>query len=301
MPRTRFRLGTRASGLARAQSGIVRARLAALHPGAEFEEVLVTTDGDRDTVTPLQRIGGEGVFTSALERALRATEIDFAVHSLKDLPIAGEDDLVVAAIGLRDDARDALVARNGWTLATLPRGARVGTCSTRRSAQLRAMRPDLTLLPVRGNVDTRVRHVADGRFDAIVLAAAGLHRLGLHAHITQYLSFDEMLPAPGQGALAVQCRANDARTRALVATLDDIDVRDATDAERGVLEAFGGGCAAPVAAYAEVCGATLHVRAAVAPDEHSAVVRLEHRGARDAGGRAVGRALATGAAGRTGQ
>jgi hydroxymethylbilane synthase len=270
---------------------MVRARLEALHPGATFTECLVTTDGDRDQATPLQAIGGQGVFTSALERALRAGEIDFAVHSLKDLPIEQSGDLSLAAIGSREDARDALVSRNKWTLASLPKGARVGTCSTRRSAQLKAIRPDFTLLPLRGNVDTRVRQVESGAFDAIVLAAAGLHRLGLHHVITQYLSLDEMLPAPGQGALAVQCRADDVRTCAIIAPLDEAAVRGATDAERGVLEGLGGGCSAPVAAYAETLDGGLSLRAVVASHDGQTMVRVDARGAL-ANARALGLALA---------
>lgn len=277
--RTHYRLGTRASTLARTQSAMVRERLQAMCPAATFGEVLVTTGGDADRTTPLTRIGGEGVFTDALEHALREGEIDFAVHSLKDIPIHNGPDLVLAAIGAREDARDALVAQNGWTVASLPEGARVGTCSVRRTAQLRALRPDLEILPLRGNVDTRVRRVQSGAFDAIVLAVAGLHRLGMQSVITEYLSFEQMLPAPGQGALAIQCRANDADTQALLAPLDEQAVRGATDAERGVLEGLGGGCSAPVASHAEVHGTDLVVQAVVASADGRTIVRAEGSGA----------------------
>lgn len=264
--------------LARAQTGAVRARLEMLNPGASFVEVLVSTQGDRDTTTPLQSIGGAGVFTDALENALFAGEIDLAIHSLKDVPIESTPGLILAAIGSREDARDVLVAANGWTLETLPMGARVGTCSVRRSAQLQAARPDLTLLPLRGNIDTRVRQVATGAFDAIVLAAAGLHRLGMHSVITEYLELEQMLPAPGQGALAIQCRAEDHVTQAAIAPLDEPAVHQATDAERGVLEGFGGGYSAPIGAYAETRDNRLVVRAVICSPDGSAAVRVEGSG-----------------------
>lgn len=294
-----YRVGTRASALARYQTGAVRARLEALHPGTCFVEVLLSTRGDRDTTTPLQAIGAPDLFTDALEGALSAGEIDLAVHSLKDVPLKATDGLILAAIGSREDARDVLVASNGWTLQSLPEGARVGTCSMRRSAQLQAVRPDLTPLSLRGNIDTRVRQVEDGTFDAIVVAAAGLHRLGMHSVITQYLELDQMLPAPGQGALAIQCRTDDHDTQSVIAPLDDQAVRQATAAERGVIEGIGG-YSAPVGAYASIEGANLVVRAAIyASDGHSAV-RVQGSGiASD--GRALGltvaaRAIALGAA-----
>lgn len=290
-PASHFRVGTRSSALARVQSGTVREHLAELHRGTTFAEVLVTTGGDRDATTPLPHIGGDGVFTDALEHALRAGEIDLAVHSLKDVPIKQASDLTIAAIGPREDARDALIARRGWTLATLPRGARVGTCSVRRTAQLLGRRPDLEILPLRGNVDTRVRQLQSGAFDAIVLAVAGLHRLGLHSVITEYLSLEQMLPAPGQGALAIQCRTDDGAARALLASLDDPEVRGATDAERGVLEGLGGGCSAPVACHAVVDGGRITVRAIVTSLDGRVVVRAEGEGpVHD--GRGIGLAVA---------
>jgi hydroxymethylbilane synthase len=192
----------------------------------------------------------KGVFTEELESALRSGGIDVAVHSLKDLPIDDTPDLTLGAICERDDAHDVLVSRERWRLATLPRGARVGTCSLRRTAQVLAARPDLNLLPLRGNVDTRVRKALNGEYDAIVLAAAGLLRLGLGEHISETLPFEVMLPAPGQAALAVQCRAADVDVLNLLAAIDHAPTRAAVTAERSFLAALGGGCSAPVAAYA---------------------------------------------------
>jgi hydroxymethylbilane synthase len=247
-----LRVGTRASRLARWQTDAVMAALQALHPGLRCTAVEVSTAGDRDETTPLPALGGRGVFTDALEGALRAGDVDLAVHSLKDMPVEESPGLVLGAVGRRADVRDVLIARDGWTLATLPAGARVGTCSTRRSAQLLAARPDLTLVSLRGNVDTRVRRALEGAYDAILIAAAGVLRLGLGDTISEYLPLDVVLPAPGQGALAVQCRADDVLTRGLLAALDEPDVRAAADAERAFLEGLGGGCAAPIAAHGAV-------------------------------------------------
>lgn len=283
------RIGSRGSALARWQTDHVAAALRALHPGLRCAPTPVTTAGDRDETTPLPELGGKGVFTEALERALRDGEIDLAVHSLKDLPVEDGPELVLAAIGRRADPRDVLIARDGWTLDTLPTGARVGTCSTRRSAQIRMLRPDLEVVALRGNVDTRVRRALDGAYDAIVIAAAGVLRLGLGDAITEYLAADRVVPAPGQGALAVQCRADDGSTRALVAGLDEPDVRAATAAERGFLEGLGGGCAAPIAAHAVVersgGEAVLRVDGLVASLDGRRSVRVRATGPAEAGRR----------------
>jgi hydroxymethylbilane synthase len=243
-------LGTRGSQLARWQTDYVIGRLRAAWPDLDCQTRLFTTSGDRHLDRPLPEIGGKGLFTEELEIALRAAEIDIAVHSLKDLPIEEAPGLTLGAIPAREDARDVLIARERWRLDTLPRGARVGTSSLRRSAQLLAACPDLTLLSLRGNVDTRIRKAMNGDYDAIVLAAAGVVRLGLQGHIAEYLPFDLMLPAPGQGALAVQCRANDAPLRQLLSAIDEPGVRRAVTAERAFLTRLGGGCSTPVAAYA---------------------------------------------------
>ncbi len=244
-------LGTRGSALARWQTDWVLARLRQAWPDLECQTPKVfTTSGDRILDKPLPEIGGKGLFTEELENALRSGEIDIAVHSLKDLPIDDAPGLTLGAICEREDARDVLISRDRRPLSNFPHGARVGTSSLRRSAQLLAARPDLTLLPLRGNVDTRIRKAMSGDYDAIVLAAAGVLRLGLGEHISEYLSFDVMLPAPGQGALAVQCRADDEPTRTLLAPLEHTPTRAAITAERAFLNALGGGCSAPVAAYA---------------------------------------------------
>jgi hydroxymethylbilane synthase len=268
------RLGTRASRLARLQTDLVRRALVEVHEAIEFQCVVVATEGDRDARTPLPEIGGRGVFTQELEAALREGVIDLAVHSLKDLPVEPSPGLALAAVGMREDPRDVLISAQGWTLDTLPHGAAVGTCSTRRAAQLAAIRPDLRLPPLRGNVDTRVRKALAGAFDAIVLAAAGVHRLGLQSAITQYLPVEVMLPAPGQGALAVQCRTGDDRVLAQLRHLEEAPVRWATDAERGFLEGLGGGCAAPIAALGDVRHGRLHLQGLVASTDGRRVLRV---------------------------
>lgn len=245
-----LRAGTRASALARWQTDRVSQALTRL-TGIRAEPVVISTTGDRDLDVPLPALGGKGAFTEELEAGLRDGAIDFAVHSLKDLPVEDAPGIVVAAILSRDDPRDVVIAKSGGTLAALPPGAVVGTSSNRRMAQIAAARPDLRIRPLRGNVDTRVGKALDGVYDAIIIAAAGVHRLGLAAHVTEYLGYDRMLPAPGQGALAVQCRADDQITRGLLAGLDDPAARIPTTAERALLSALGGGCAAPIAALGE--------------------------------------------------
>jgi len=285
------RLGTRASRLARFQTDQVRQILARGHQALAFQDIVIATDGDRDRRTPLPEIGGRGVFTQELELALREGTIDLAVHSLKDIPVDPTPGLTLGAIGMRLDPRDVLIAARAWTLDTLPRSAAVGTCSTRRAAQLLAIRPDLRLLPLRGNVDTRVAKVFAGEFDAIVIAAAGVHRLGLSSAITQYFEPETMLPAPGQGALAVQCRADDEAILGYLRDLDEVLVRSATDAERGFLEGLGGGCAAPIAALGQVRGGQLHLQGMVASVDGKRQLRLETHGP-VAEGRELGLALA---------
>ena len=246
-----LRLGTRRSALATVQSGMVAADVAEA-TGRPVELVEINTYGDTSQATNelLAQIGGTGVFVNALREALLAGEIDFAVHSLKDLPTAAPERLALAAVPRREDVRDVLVARDGRKLADLPSGARVGTGSPRRAAQLRLLRSDIEVVAIRGNVDTRVGYVATGRLDGVVLAYAGLSRLGRIAEATDLFDPADFLPAPGQGALAVECRADDAAMRELLGVLDDPASRAAVAAERSLLAVLEAGCSAPVGAYA---------------------------------------------------
>lgn len=244
-----WRLGTRGSALAMAQSGLV-ARALTEATGAAVELVEIVTEGDRSS-RPVPALG-VGVFVSALREALHAKEIDFAVHSFKDLPTAPAEGLTLAAVPTRDDPRDALISHSGALLAELGPGARIGTGSPRRVAQLHALGRGLVPVPVRGNVDTRLRKLASGEFDALVLAAAGLRRLGRADEITEILDPLLMLPAPAQGALAVECRSADTSLVELLSCLDDEHTRAAVTAERALLAALEAGCSAPVAALADV-------------------------------------------------
>lgn len=284
-------LGTRRSALARWQTDTVVAWLHHAWPALTCQTQLFTTVGDKVLDKPLPEIGGKGLFTAELEKALRAGDIDAAVHSLKDLPIEDAPGLTLGAICARADARDVLISGAGFTLATLPEGARVGTSSLRRAAQLLAQRPDLRLRSLRGNVDTRIRKAHSAEYDAIVLAAAGVTRLGLAANITEHLAWEVMLPAPGQGAMAVQCRAEDATTLAWLRPLDDAPTRAAVLAERAFLAGLGGGCSAPVAAYAQVTAenAEIQLTGLVAARDGKQMIRVRATG-RDP--LAVGQALA---------
>ena len=295
---TALRLGTRRSALAMTQSRHVAEALTAA-TGRAVELVEVTTEGDVSRAH-LTQIGGTGVFAAALRRALLDGDVDFAVHSLKDLPTAPEPGLTLAAIPVREDPRDVLVARDGLTLGELPAGARIGTGSPRRAAQVLALGLGHDVVPVRGNVDTRLGFVRDGELDAVILARAGLARLGRADEATEVLDPLQVLPAPGQGALAVECRADDTELIALLATLDHADTRAAVSAERALLAALEAGCTAPVGALAEVVesldadGATtleLSLRAVVAAPDGSEALRRSASGPIDAP-EALGGALA---------
>ncbi|MDT4923109.1 MAG: hydroxymethylbilane synthase [Pseudonocardiales bacterium] len=284
-----LRVGTRASALARTQTDTVAAAL-----GVPVEIVPIVTEGDRSAAA-LTQIGGTGVFVSALRTALLTGEIDVAVHSYKDLPTAPEADITIAAVPLREDARDALVARDGLVLGELPPGSRVGTGSPRRTAQLRALGLGLEIVALRGNVDTRLRRVAEGELDAVVLAYAGLRRLGRDAVVTEVLDPIQVLPAPAQGALAIECRTSDAAAIEVLARLDDADTRAAVTAERALLAALEAGCSAPVGALAEIAegdsGPEVFLRGSVTALDGSDAVRLSATGpTTDADG--VGRRLA---------
>ena len=272
-------LGSRTSKLALWQTDFVMRQLQQARPGLACRVQTFVTKGDKNLDQPLPEIGGKGLFTLELENALRAGTIDLAVHSLKDLPVENAPGLTIGAIISRADVRDVLIARQGLLLASLPPGATVGTSSLRRQAQLLNARPDLKVRSIRGNVETRIGKVMAGAYDGAVLAAAGVTRLGLEEQVAQWLPLSLMLPAPGQGALAVQCRADDEPTLRLLAAVDDAAVRAAVTAERSFLSHLGGGCAVPVAAYAvpEPAGA-LHLTGLVASPDGQELIRLEGKG-----------------------
>lgn len=271
---------TRPSALARWQTSHIIEKLHDAWDDLTCDQMVFTTRGDKVLDKSLPEIGGKGLFTFELEQALLDGRVQAAVHSLKDLPTEDPAGLMIGVIPQRADARDALVCPRGDTLATLPEGARVGTSSLRRQAQLLAHRPDLRVESVRGNVDTRLRKVQEGQYDAIILAAAGLIRLGLANEISEYLPFEIMLPAPGQGALAVQCRKDDEQTQRYLAALDHPATRLAVMAERTFLSALGGGCSLPVGAFAEVTDHKIHLQGLVAAPDGTGVIRL-HADGRD--------------------
>lgn len=271
-------LATRPSALARWQTNWVIQALQAAWPDLDCEEVVITTHGDRELSRPLPEIGGKGLFTEELESAILSGKVDAAVHSLKDLPVDNPPGLVVGAVPARAEVRDALVALPGTTLENLPAGAVVGTSSLRRQAQLRARRPDLQVTSLRGNVDTRIRKLEQGQYRAILLAGAGLERLGLLEKVAQWLSLEVMLPAPGQGALAVQCRADHSALLQRLAALEDPATRATTTAERAFLTGLGGGCSLPVGAFARRIDDHLHLEGVVAAPDGSRQVRLADQG-----------------------
>ncbi|NWG18962.1 MAG: hydroxymethylbilane synthase [Chloroflexi bacterium] len=250
-------IGTRSSKLALVQTHMIRDRLQVVHPDLTVAVEHITTRGDIILDRPLNAIGDKGLFVVEIEEAMRAGRVDLAVHSAKDLPSELPPDMTLAACPRRADPRDALVARSGATLATLPRGARIGTSSLRRACQLRSMRPDLDILDLRGNVDTRLRKLHDGQYDAIVLAAAGLVRLGLESVITELIEPDVMIPAVGQGVIGIEARAGDNRVLQRLAPLEDPAARLAITVERAFLARIGGGCQVPVGALARLEGEEL--------------------------------------------
>lgn len=274
-----LRLGTRASALATTQSGHVAEMLRAL--GHEVELVLVSTEGDVNRA-PLAQMGGTGVFVSALRDALLDGSVDIAVHSLKDLPTTPQDGIALAAIPEREDVRDVLVARDGLTLGELPAGSRVGTGSPRRAAQLAALGLGLEIVAIRGNVDTRIGKVRNGELDAVVLAHAGLNRLGRGAEATEALDPIQMLPAPGQGALAIECRSDDTSLVEMLGELDHAPTRAAVTCERQVLASLEAGCSAPLGALAEVVegdeGDELWIRAVALSEDGARTVRMSATG-----------------------
>ncbi|MCC6176565.1 MAG: hydroxymethylbilane synthase [Chloroflexi bacterium] len=285
-----LRVATRGSVLALRQTNDVVDMLRAMHPEMSVEIVSVSTPGDRDKSTPLTTLG-QGVFVKGVEEQLLDGRVDVAVHSLKDVPTAPTPGLEIGAYPLRADPRDGLVCRVGRNLASLPERARVATGSPRRAAQLLALRSDLQIVAVRGNLDTRLRKLRDGEFDGLMLAVAGLQRLNRLDELDQAFEVDECTPAAGQGTLAVQCRTDDAPVRALLARLDDAATRAEAQAERAFLAALGGGCELPAGAVAQVHGSVLHLIGVVASADGRSLVRERIAGGLDdpAG---VGRELA---------
>lgn len=273
-----LRIATRKSALALWQAEHVAARLRAVHPGLAVELVPMTTRGDEIADRPLATIGGKGLFLKELEVAMLEGRADLAVHSLKDVPAELEPGFVLPAMLPRADAADAFVSNHHATLDALPQGARVGTSSLRRQAQLRAARPDLELLDLRGNVNTRLAKLDAGDYDAIVLACAGLERLGLAARIRGRLAAPDWLPAPGQAAIAIEARADQPAVLALLAALDDADTRVTVDAERAMNHALGGSCTVPVAAWCVLTERGLHLHGLVGDAASGRLVRAEAAG-----------------------
>lgn len=274
-------IGTRGSQLAMWQTNWVKVQIEGRHPGIVVEVQVISTKGDRVLDVSLPKLGeqGKGLFTKELEDAILEQRIDFAVHSLKDLPTELPAGLHIGAICEREDARDALIARGTIkSFADLPERAQIGTSSLRRQAQLRAARANLVIQPIRGNVDTRLRKLDEGQYDAIILAAAGLHRLGHSGRITEHLSEELMLPAVGQGALAIECRDDDARTNEIIGELNHEPTRLACQAERAFLKGLGGGCMVPIAAHAWIDSSVMTLAGLVASPDGSEAMREKRTG-----------------------
>lgn len=282
---------TRKSALALAQCRAFIARVKAAHPEIELVEEQVVTSGDKIQDRPLSEIGGKGLFVKEIEEALLEKRADIAVHSIKDVPARLPEGLAIVCVPKREDPRDVIVSPKFGTLANLPPGAKVGTSSLRRAVSLKAARPDLEIVPMRGNVDTRLRKVDEGQCDAIVLARAGLVRLGLEDRATDVLEPEVSLPAVGQGALGIEARADDANTKKILAPLHDLATAIAVAAERGVLEALGGDCKTPLGAYAELAESRMFLRAFIAAPDGSgrrAGERVAPHPMSEEGARAVG-------------
>jgi hydroxymethylbilane synthase len=267
----RLNIGSRGSQLALWQANHIADQLR--KHGHEVEIEIIHTTGDKITDVALAKVGSKGIFTKEIEEALAAERIDLAVHSLKDLPTELSDAFQIAAIPKREDPRDAFCSKNYSSIEELPKGARLGTSSLRREAQLKAIRPDLIVHPLRGNVDTRLRKLESGEYDAIILASAGLNRLGKTELVRQIIPVESMCPAAGQGALAIEIRAGDQAVLDALAFLDDSGARAETDCERALLRKLGGGCQVPIGANAESRGGTLHLEAVVASPDGSLVLR----------------------------
>jgi hydroxymethylbilane synthase len=271
-----LRIGSRGSQLALWQANHVAALLR--DQGHTVEIEVIKTTGDKITSVALAKVGTKGMFTKEIEEALHDHRVDLAVHSLKDVPTELEQEFELAAIMKREDPRDAFISVKFSSLDELPHGAKVGTSSLRRQCQLKSVRPDLEIFPLRGNVDTRIRKLESGEYDAIILAAAGVRRLGLETHVRSRISADIMCPAVGQGALAIEIRRGDQQTKTLLAFLNDADTHAAIDCERALLGSLGGGCQVPIGAYAEKRGGRLYLRAMVGRPDGSQILREQADG-----------------------
>jgi hydroxymethylbilane synthase len=267
------RIATRKSPLALWQAEYVRDRLLALHPELEVELVKMVTQGDKILDTPLAKVGGKGLFVKELETGMLQGDADIAVHSMKDVPVEFPEGLHLAVICEREDPRDAFVSNTYKSIDELPQGAKVGTSSMRRQCQLREKRPDLEILDLRGNVNTRLKKLDEGNYDAIILAAAGLKRLGFEERITSFIDTDFSLPAIGQGAVGIECRADDARINALIEPLNDPATRTRVLAERAMNNRLEGGCQVPIGGYAELQGDQLVMRGLVGRPDGKEVIR----------------------------
>ena len=274
------RIGTRGSKLALWQSEWVKAAILEQFPSLSVNLVVIKTKGDKILDVPLAKVGGKGLFVKEIEQALLEGHIDLAVHSMKDMPAEIPEGLCIGAVPLREDPADVLVARNGLTFADLKHGAQIGTSSLRRAAQLRHVRPDIEIVPLRGNLDTRLRKLDTGsqKMDAIVLAAAGVKRLGLEARITEYLNSDIMLPAVGQGALCIEVRRNDPIVEPLIKTLEDKPTPSAVSCERAFLKRLEGSCQVPIAALADASSGRLTIEGLVADLDGTTVYRQQRSG-----------------------
>jgi hydroxymethylbilane synthase len=272
------RLATRSSPLALWQANWVKSELEKRHAGCRVELVKIKTSGDKITDVPLAKIGGKGLFVKEIEEALLDGRADLAVHSMKDVPVEIPTGLHMAVTTKREDPRDALISAAGVPFAKLPKGAKIGTSSLRRGTQLRHQRPDLVIVPLRGNLDTRLRKLKSEKLDAVIVAAAGLHRMGWEGQITEYLSTEISLPAIGQGALGLECRVDDARINKLIAPLNDNDTAVCVKAERAFLARLEGGCQVPIAGHAELNVLELRLRGLVASLDGKQVVADEVRG-----------------------
>ena len=293
------RIATRKSPLALWQANYVKAELEKNYPGLQVELLPMTTRGDKILDSPLAKVGGKGLFVKELEEALLRNEADLAVHSMKDVPVEFPDGLCLATICQREDPRDAFVSNHFASIEALPQAARVGTSSLRRQCQLRARRPDLQVLDLRGNVNSRLAKLDAGDYDAILLAAAGLKRLGLEARITALLECGESLPANGQGAVGIECRSNDTELLTLLSRLEDKGTRQRVMAERAMNRSLQGGCQVPIGAYAELQGDELWLRGLVGSIDGQRILRAEIRGpvsdAETLGVKVAGALLAQGA------